>query len=225
MSKVNNKSPETAIRMMSLSEDETSMMSFMLDKLGKHPHESELRINKMANNAKYLPISYVESQLDMTYYGLWNVKDFTTQVVSNEIVGSIQLEVFHPIGKVWITRTGAAAVMIQTKKGMESTPENKIKNTLVKDYPHLLSECIKNAAKKLGNAFGRNINRDDVKDYDLNEMTKGVVGQMEFEAIVDKIAECQSMDALSQLWHSLDQTAKSSTLVLAAFSSTKRQLK
>jgi hypothetical protein len=31
---------------------------------------------------------------------------------------------------------------------------------LVKDFPHLKAECLKNAAKSLGPLFGRNLNRN-----------------------------------------------------------------
>jgi hypothetical protein len=60
---------------------------------------------------------------------------------------------------------GSAAVMMQYKSktnGGDGDPmnfSNKITNTLVKDYPHLTSEMIKNASKRLGNVFGRNLNR------------------------------------------------------------------
>jgi hypothetical protein len=87
------------------------------------------------------------------------------QVIANEIIGVGLLEVFHPIAAVWIKRTGTAAVMIQQVlvekggSGRISNIDDKIKNTLVKDFPHLESECLKSAAKKLGKMFGGDLNR------------------------------------------------------------------
>jgi len=137
--------------------------------MNKEPHKSEVKINSLANNSQYIPIGSVEKTLDEVYSGLWSTKNFRTTVIANEIVGDIDLEVFHPVAKAWIKRTGSGSTMIQTSKGKPATIDNKIKNTLVKDYPHLKSECIKNAAKSLGVRFGRDLNRDDQQFSYLSE--------------------------------------------------------
>lgn len=124
-------------------------------------------------NKDFIPIGEIQRTLDEIYSGLWSETEFKYSVIANEIIGSITLEVFHPVAKVWIKRTGAAAVMIQTNKGTAPTVENKIKNTLIKDFPHLKSECLKNAAKSLGVVFGRNLNRDEVEEMvPLSEQIK-----------------------------------------------------
>ena len=129
-------------------------------KLNGEPDKNEVRENPYANKAKYLPISFVEMQLDEMFFGLWQTKDFTHQIVVNEVVGSIQLGVFHPVLKEWIWRTGAGATPIQMSRGAGITEvEKKIHNTLVKDFPHLKAECLKNAARSLGKLFGRDLNR------------------------------------------------------------------
>lgn len=134
--------------------------------LNMEPNPNEVRVNKMAGNSNYLPISHIEMQLDEMFQGLWQMRSFNYSVVANEIVGSLELGVFHPILKDWIWRTGAAAVMIQQKKGSEITDIGaKHKNTLVKDFPHLKAECMKNAARSLGRIFGRDLNRTDTDSY------------------------------------------------------------
>jgi hypothetical protein len=133
--------------------------------LNQHPNKGDVKQNRMANNAEYLPINVIERTLDELYIGLWQTTGFATQVVANEIVGSIELRVFHPVAKEWLTRIGAASVLIQTAKDQPVTIENKIKNTLTKDYPHLKAECIKNAAKSLGVVFGRNLNRGKEDEF------------------------------------------------------------
>lgn len=125
----------------------------------------EILTNELANNSKYVPIGSVENKLDLIYSGLWMTENFNYKVVANEIIADLTLKVFIP-GAGWISRIGCAAVIIQQKKGSELGDINaKIRNTLVKDFPHLKSECIKNAAKSLGNTFGRNLNRDSSGDY------------------------------------------------------------
>ena len=137
--------------------------------LNREPKADTVKINSMANNSKYLPIAEVERTLDEVYSGLWSTVNFRWEVVANEIVGSIDLKVINPANGVELVRTGVASVMVQTVKGQEVVVANKIKNTLVKDFPHLKAECIKNAAKSLGVAFGRNLNRDSSDYQPLSE--------------------------------------------------------
>lgn len=147
--------------------------------LNQPPPKNEILINKLANNSKYLPISFVQMKLDEMFFGLWETVNFEYQVVANEIVGRLELRVFHPVAKIWITRTGAAATMIQQQKGAAITDIGaKHKNTLVKDFPHLEAECLKNAAKKLGKMFGRDLNREHVDEHN------GVIEQAKEAATV-----------------------------------------
>lgn len=135
-------------------------------KLHQEPLKSLVKTNKFADNSRYLPISVVETTLDELFFGLWQVKDFTWNVVANEIVGALSLGVFHPIAKTWIWRTGAGAVLIKQKSeskggtGDITDPGQKIKNALVTGFPHLKAQCLKNAAQSLGPLFGRDLNRD-----------------------------------------------------------------
>lgn len=132
-----------------------------LKALNTPPKKSgSVQTNPYANNSKYIPISYVEMWLDQYFFGLWETVNFKTEVVVNEIIGSIELKVYHPYKNIWITRTGAASTPIQLQRGSGVTEvQQKIHNTLVKDYPHLKAECVKNAARSLGKLFGRDLNR------------------------------------------------------------------
>lgn len=128
--------------------------------LNQPPKQEEIQNNPFANNAQYLPISYVEMDLDEVFFGLWKTENFTSKIVVNEVIGQLDLLVFHPVFKEWLGRTGNASTPIQMQKGSGVTEvAKKIHNTLVKDYPHLKSECIKNAAKSFGKRFGRDLNR------------------------------------------------------------------
>ena len=148
--------------------------------LNREPKADTVKINSMANNSKYLPIAEVERTLDEVYSGLWSTVNFRWEVVANEIVGSIDLKVINPANGFELVRTGVASVMIQIERGKEVNVINKIKNTLVKDFPHLKAECIKNAAKSLGVAFGRNLNRDSSDYQPLSEQ----IGNLEEATIL-----------------------------------------
>lgn len=163
----NNKPVVPGDDIMALDREVLINLQKMVAFFNKQPAPANIKINKFANNAEFLPISMVETQLDETFFGLWQTENFRTKLIANEIVGEIELKVFHPITKQWLTRTGAAAVQIQQLKdtSIATIGENKIKNTLVKDYPHLKAECVKNAAKSIGKSFGRDLNRKDVDTY------------------------------------------------------------
>jgi len=137
-----------------------------LVRLNKPVSEKEVKINAFAKNAKYIPISYIEMKLDKFFFGLWETVNFRHEVIVNELVGTIELRVKHPVTGEWLTRTGAAGVPIQMEKGSGvNDVQRKIHNTLVKDYPHLKAMCILNAAKSLGKLFGRDLNREFEDEY------------------------------------------------------------
>ena len=118
------------------------------------PPKQELKI--INDDKQYLPISFVQMKLDELFYGLWKTKNFTHTVVSREIVATIEIEFFHPVARVWLTRTGAAATDILL---------NPQGNNLKLDFPSLKSECEKNAAKEIAKIFGRDLNREYFDNY------------------------------------------------------------
>jgi hypothetical protein len=205
---------------------ETEM--FLSEVLNAAPSKSEIKKNEMANNSLYLPISYVETQLDEMFFGAWQTLNFKSQVVANELIGQIELTVFHPVLKIWITRTGTAAVQIQMKSeekggdGDITNVQNKIKNTLEKDYPHLKAECIKNAARSLGKAFGRDLNRKFVDTY------QPATEQLEFieqnKPLLDKLKKCNSKTELGMLWETLPDEEQAEIKVKKLFTAKKLQL-
>lgn len=166
--------------------------------LQKKPPQNEVKTNKLANGSQYLPINYVERRLDEIYSGLWQTANFKFEVIVNEIVGQIDLMVFHPTAEVWLTRTGVASKMIQQKKDSDiSDVSAKIKNALEKMAPALKSECIKNAAKSLGVNFGRNLNRgQDDKYHTLTEEVTGMTPTQ--EDAIDQVNMSHLTDKLKQ---------------------------
>lgn len=168
--------------------------------LNQVPPKNEVQINKAANNSKYLPISFVQMKLDEMFFGLWETVNFEYQVIANEIVGRLELRVFHTVAKMWISRTGAAAAMIQQKKNSPITDIGaKHKNTLVKDFPHLEAECLKNAAKKLGKMFGRDLNRDYTDDHNgvIEQSKEAATVKDELEA---QLAKCNTLAEVNLLF-------------------------
>lgn len=124
--------------------------------------------------AQYLPISFIEMSLDELFLGQWSTENFKWSAITNEVQGSLELVLTHPITQKEIRRTGAASIVItvdslsKDQKDLMSkqdrnlyalNPENKKPNALDLGFPKLKAECIKNAAQSLGKLFGRDINR------------------------------------------------------------------
>jgi hypothetical protein len=184
--------------------------------LNQKPVSTEIKTNQQANNSKYIGIGTIESELDYIYNGLWSTENFRWQVVANEIIGSIDLKVFHPVAMVWITREGVGSVMIQQKKDSDIQDiGSKIKNTLVKDFPHLKAECIKNAAKSLGDRFGRNLNRN--QEDDLSKL-------YDTANYIQEINDATKPSELSDIWKRLPKNAKNDLSVIECFTLKKNEL-
>jgi hypothetical protein len=166
----------------------------LLAELAQDPQPHEIAQNE---GRFFMPISFVESNLDRMFYGMWDTKNIHTMIVANEICVSLELSVyFAPIDK-WITKTGTGAAMIQQKKdSVLSDIDSKFKNTLIKDYPHAKAEAVKNAAKSLGRRFGRDLNR---KNFDLELKVSGVTGD-DKKSMAQQIEACQDLDDLKLLF-------------------------
>ena len=58
-----------------------------LKRINKPVTEKEIKVNKFANDSKYIPISFIEMRLDQYFFGFWETINFRTQVIVNEVKG------------------------------------------------------------------------------------------------------------------------------------------
>lgn len=166
---------------------------------------------------EYIPIEITEAKLDHYFNGLWQTYSFKYQVIVNELVGDLELAVYHPEAGVWLRRSGTGAVVIQQHVEWETDPttgkkfkkENdfldinrKIANTLGKDMGHLKSECIKNAAK----SFGRTMGRDTGRDISDSSYQDAVLSP---ELVEMEISDIDTKVELNLYYETLPQAARS----------------
>jgi len=137
---------------------------------------------------KYLPISFMEMTLDEIYFGMWETVNFQWKQIGNEIAGSLDLRVFHPVAKQWLTRTGAGAAVIMTDAFTEEYPKNASQQEIAEykvrknkwalnldnkkagalqngGFAAFKADCFKNACLSLGKYFGRDVNRKHFDNY------------------------------------------------------------
>ena len=136
-----------------------------------------------------LVISHVEMTLDEMFLGLWSTENFKWSVIQNEVVGSLDLVVCHPVNGMMIRRTGAACIQIMVDavpdefkyvqgdstdvKALKAKQRNqwaldvsnKKSGALDLGFPKLKAECLKNAAQSLGKIFGRDLNRKNTDEF------------------------------------------------------------
>ena len=159
---------------------------------------------------QYVPIDNVKKQLARNFFGLTQIKNFRWERIGNEIVGALELWYVHPTLNQWMMQEGAAALIIRQreKTKLSDFMNEKLKNALVLDFPHLKAECVKNAAMEIGDLFGGNLRRDyqeeyigfykdEVKAPDLTKEQKDWLEGAEFDLLSfedpDEFREKQSM--------------------------------
>ena len=131
-----------------------------LKETSKKPNPKLLKKNQFAGNSTYLEIGYIQAKLDQVYHGLWSWEAEKPQTMINGVQVTGHLKVYHPVASVWLTRSGIAFKQFQLSKGKsDPSPENLSSKALERDVPIAEAEALKNAAKKLGNTFGRHLNR------------------------------------------------------------------
>lgn len=169
--------------------------NFIKENLNTKPEKTDIK-----DGIETVPISVLENDLDEVYMGLWETKNFRFHVIANEIVGTIDLCVFDPQAKIWITRSGSAAVMIRQKKDSELTDISaKIKNGLMMDFPKLETMCLKAAAKRLGKKFGRDLNRKFEDVYESKYSDTIAVDEVRAD-VEAKLNNCTTKEQLSAVW-------------------------
>lgn len=95
---------------------------------------------------KFIPISIIEALLDAVFGGSWSF-DFDRETFGKGyVIGKGRLMYQHPVTGMWITKSGTAGMVLSKEITM--------------DYPRIEAAVLLNAAKKIGRAFGRDLNRD-----------------------------------------------------------------
>jgi hypothetical protein len=121
------------------------------------------------NNLDFVPVDVVENELDTVFGAFgWSSEIISTTVIAQEFVVTIHLTVWVE-GRA-VTRLGIGAVPIEQEKGAAIMDiSQKKKNALQKNAPAAAAYAFKNAAKKFGNRFGRNLNRANKGEFDQQD--------------------------------------------------------
>jgi hypothetical protein len=220
-----------------------SIMDFVKS-LNQPPSKDELKkldLGYGKGEVDYVPIEIIEDKLDYFFSGLWQTRNFKYQVIVNELVGDLELGIWHPVLKEWIWRSGSAAAQIKLRAEYEidqngqpikdsrgykvkkqNSPldvERKIMNTLREDAPTLKTECIKNAAKSFGRTFGRSLGRK------TEERTNFLDNIQDIQGILNSMGNISDMTELVSFLNSLPKVQQNDKRIQKLFSAKRSKLK
>lgn len=134
--------------------------------LNQPPKESWIKQHPMFMKVKYIPIERVEYLLTSIFVK-WNVEIKEVQLIANSVVVTIRLYYMSPVNGEMQYQDGVGASPLQTDKEAGATDWTKIKSDAVmKAAPAAESFAVKDAAEKIGNLFGKDLNRADKIMYD-----------------------------------------------------------
>jgi hypothetical protein len=140
------------------------------------------------------------------FFGHWRTENFKWERMANEVVGSLDLVVIHPITGYELRRTGAASIVIMVDRAPQNldniernrwalNADNKKPNALDLAFPKLKTECLKNAAISFGKLLGRDLNRKNVDMYKPFKL-KGTLNasNKDLQYLLELIEKAQSLD-------------------------------
>lgn len=129
---------------------------------------------KKADDGDYdfQPASHLKSLMDKIFGGEWSWDMDRETVGRGEAIGKGHLTYRHPVTGVFVHRSGTAALVLG--KGLRM------------DYPKLETACMVNAMKKIGRAFGRDLNKDR-EDAPVIAVDTPVENDPELEAVMEQL--------------------------------------
>lgn len=168
--------------------------------LNYEPKAEWIKVNKFANNSKYIPVGIVEYLLTSIFIK-WRVEVKTIQVIANSVVATVRLYVQDPLTGEWDWQDGVGASPIQTKSGASATDFSQVNTAAVQmAAPAAETYAFKDAAEKLGKLFGKDINRSDDTTMDYNPMMDQRFGGKQIKEIPEElkmvIDNCQDKNHL-----------------------------
>jgi hypothetical protein len=140
--------------------------------LNQSPAAQWVKEHPFQKGVKYIPIDKVEYLLQRIFGG-YSVEVVEFKQLCNAIAVHVRLTVINPVDGSKIVQDGLGAVGIQVDKG--ETPANlgAIKSdAIMKALPAAESYAIKDAAEKLGQLFGSNLNRKDTIAFESIDKIK-----------------------------------------------------
>jgi hypothetical protein len=167
--------------------------------LNTPPKKEWVKKHPTVANWNYLPIDKVEFLLKKIFTK-YHVEIKQVQPLFNAVQVTVRLHYFNPILGVMEYQDGVGAEALQLNSGSNASDLNSIKKGAVTiATPIAEVHAIKDAAEKIGDIFGGNLNRKDVTPFvgDANIKTSYVSAEQKRRA--ELIEACTDIKQLEKL--------------------------
>ncbi len=169
------------------------------------PKQEWVKVNKYANNSKYIPIGIVETLLQKIFKQ-YRVEVIREGVMFNSVYVTIRLHYLSLLTNEWSYHDGVGAVQLQTKQGSSPAELQNINNNAVMmALPMAKSYAIKDAAEHVGKLFGRDLNRKDVLEYNTDNSIKVAKEERVKERAVRIIEAAKTLSDINILLNELPE--------------------
>ena len=167
---VEKKKPiESLVHLLDKEDREALKRAFDIKQMfNANPPRAWLKKHKIIANYFYLPIDKVELLLDTMTLN-WECEIISYNLIANSICVQCRLKVTHLDGSVRVM-DGIGAAPIQVNAGASPIDQTQMKsNAIMIGLPAAYGYALKNAAKRLGKIFGRDVEREDPSDFNIPE--------------------------------------------------------
>jgi len=133
--------------------------------LNQKPPQSWIKDHPFAKNVKYISIERIELLLTKIFQQ-WKLEVLNYSQLFNSVAVHVRLHYLNPTDGNWYFQDGLGAVGIQTDAGKAASDLTAIKqDAVMKALPAAESYALKDAAEKLGELFGKNLNRKETAPF------------------------------------------------------------
>jgi hypothetical protein len=193
-----------------------------LEFINQEPPSSWVKEHPLAKNVKYLPIDKVELLLKRIFQE-YKIEILREGQMLNSIYVTVRLHYKHPING-WTYQDGSGAVPIQTDKGESAADLIHIKSDAIsKGLPAAVSFAIKDAADRIGDIFGGNLNRKDTLEFSSMYTTDPKVEE-EINQTIEAFEGAETLDDLATVFMNLSAKIKTDPRIISAKDKRKAEL-
>ena len=142
----------------------------LLSLLNQEPQQKWVKTNKFANDSQYIPIGIIETLLQRIFKNI-KIEVIEYKQLFNSISCQVRVHYTDPITGEWRFHDGVGACELQTKKdtGVLMMDFSNINKSAIEiALPKAKSQAIKDACEHFGKLFGRDINRKETMNYQMN---------------------------------------------------------
>lgn len=167
--------------------------------LNQPPPASWVKVHPYITNYKYLPIEKVEFLLKKIYKK-YRIEILREGTAFNGVYVVIRLWYQDLVTGEMDYHDGIGAIQLQTAKGTSPADLANINNgALSMAFPLAETIAVKDAADKLGDIFGANLNRKDVLAFQMDTKLTELVRTKEEERLIRLIDNADSLQVLEEL--------------------------